>query len=47
MFIYYRIKEKEAEFYNYVSLEEVAEKYHGEIHDVETIFYYWKQKRAV
>ncbi|KAF8781406.1 Protein Jade-3 like protein [Argiope bruennichi] len=42
-----KIKEKEAEFYNYVSIDEVSDLYQADRHDIETIYYYWKLKRAV
>ncbi|CAL1263096.1 unnamed protein product [Larinioides sclopetarius] len=41
-----KIKEKEAEFYNYVNIDEVSDLFTADRHDIETIFYYWKQKRV-
>ncbi|GBN28988.1 PHD finger protein rhinoceros [Araneus ventricosus] len=42
-----KIKEKEAEFYNYVNIEEISDWFRLDRLDIEDIFYYWKQKRAI
>ncbi|KFM81380.1 PHD finger protein rhinocero, partial [Stegodyphus mimosarum] len=40
-----KIHEKEAEFYNYVNIDEVAEMFQYDRTDIEVIFNYWKLKR--
>lgn len=42
-----RIQAKEAEFYNYVNVDEVAEMFEIDKSDIEIIFNYWKLKRRV
>ncbi|XP_042907736.1 uncharacterized protein [Parasteatoda tepidariorum] len=40
-----KISEKEAEFYNYVSIDDIAEQFECDKSEIESIFYYWKLKR--
>ncbi|GFY70065.1 PHD finger protein rhinoceros [Trichonephila inaurata madagascariensis] len=42
-----KIEEKEAKFIEYVSIDKLFDQFGGEMHDLETIFYYWKVKRTV
>ncbi|GFS86694.1 protein Jade-3 [Nephila pilipes] len=41
-----KIQEKEANFFEYASIDSLIDQFGGERHDMETIFFYWKLKRT-